>query len=68
MGQREQVDRGASDLAPAPVRNEPNDTGEQAPCDDDVGEIAVSVDHAASLPRRDENLLRCDLGVAFVWI
>ena len=56
LGQREQMNRGVADLAPAPVRDEPDDTGEQAPCDDDVREIAVSVDHAASLPRSAENL------------
>ena len=56
LGQREQVDRGAADLAAAPVRDEPDDTGEQAPGDDDIGEVAVGVDHAASLPPGDENL------------
>ena len=57
LGQREQVDRGAADLAAAAVRDEADDTGEQAPGDDDVGEIAVGVDHPASLPSGDENLL-----------
>jgi hypothetical protein len=45
------MDRRAAHLSPAAIGDEPDEAGKQATEDDGVREIAVRLDHDASLPR-----------------
>jgi len=51
LGQGEQVNGCPAEERAAPVRDEPEDAGEETAGDDGVREIAMGLDHRASLPR-----------------